>query len=126
MEKTLSLFFLYKTPVFDIPYKIRQKVIYITSKSEHTQVIIPRNTEEIAETYDIVLKSHNGQTYSFTGLTDGGTYRYYMIFDIDTTSIPEGEYELTCGIEKGIVRVGEYTHTESAYTDNRTYIEYIN
>lgn len=100
-------------------------MIYIHNTSATTVVIIPKNTANSAETYDFVVKSQGtGQEYAFTGLTDLSGFTDYLVFNIDSTEMAEGEYEYSCGIEKGVLRVGNIPHSVSAYTDDREYIEY--
>ena len=101
-------------------------MIYISSKSEHSTVILPKNTANSAETYDFVIKSQaTAQQYSFTGLTDLSGLTDYLAFEIDSTGIQDGEYEYTCGsIEKGILRVGDIKHTNNTYKTEKKYKYY--
>lgn len=100
-------------------------MLYIAHTSEETTVILPKNTANSAETYDFIIKSQGtGQEYAFTGLTDLSGFTDYLVFSIDSTGIKDGEYEYSCGIEKGVLRVGDIPHNATAFTDDRTYIEY--
>lgn len=100
-------------------------MIFIDRKSAKSKLFIPKNTENSSESYDLILKSQGtGKEISFTGLTDSGVSDDYLVFEINTTSIPNGEYEIKCGVEKGLIQVGKISHTSTAYTDTREYIEY--
>ena len=100
-------------------------MIYISTKSEKSLIILPKNTANSAETYDFVIKSQaTAQEYSFTGLTDLSGLTDYLAFEIDSTGIQDGEYEYICGIEKGVLRVGKLTHTNSTYKTERKYTYY--
>lgn len=101
-------------------------MIYVSRKSEHSTVILPKNTANSAETYDFVIKSQaTAQQYSFTGLTDLSGLTDYLAFEIDSTGIQDGEYEYTCGIEKGVIRVGKITPKPSeSYESERKYQYY--
>lgn len=101
-------------------------MIYVSSKSEHSTVILPKNTANSAETYDFVIKSQaTAQSYSFSGLTDMSGLTDYIVLEIDSTSVPDGEYEYSCGIEKGVIRVGAITPKPSeSYEAERKYQYY--
>lgn len=101
-------------------------MIYVSRKSEHSTVILPKNTANSAETYDFVIKSQaTAQEYSFSGLTDLSGLTDYLAFEIDSTGIQDGEYEYSCGIEKGVLRVGKITPKPSeSYESERKYQYY--
>ena len=101
-------------------------MLYITEKSANTTVILPRNSVESAETYEFSLKSQaTAQSYSFSGLTDMSGLTDYLVLEIDSTSVPDGEYEYSCGIEKGVIRVGKITPKPSeSYESERKYQYY--
>lgn len=101
-------------------------MLYITEKSANTTVILPRNSVESAETYEFALKSQaTAQSYSFSGLTDMSGLTDYLVLEIDSTSVPDGEYEYSCGIEKGVIRVGAITPKPSeSYEAERKYQYY--
>ena len=100
-------------------------MVFIDTKSGKIEVKIPRNTADSAETYTLTLKSQGtNQTYTFSGLTDSGISEDYLTFSVNFNRVKEGEYEYSVGVEKGLIQIGKISHTATAYTDTREYIEY--
>ncbi len=100
-------------------------MVFIDTKSGRIEIKLPKNTANSAETYTLSLKSQaTNQQYSFTGLTDTGGFEDYLTFSVNFNKVKTGEYEYSVGVEKGLIQVGKISHTVTAYTEDREYIEY--
>lgn len=97
-------------------------MLYIDNKSEHSLVLLPKNTVNFPTNFTFSLKSQaTAQEYSFEKLSDLSGLTDYVAFEIDATSIPDGEYEATCETEKIVARIGTIQHTATAYTKEVKY-----
>lgn len=99
-------------------------MLFIDDKKVENLVKIPKNNYNFLEEYVLRLKSQaTNKEYSFevedlSGLTD------YYVFNLDFSTVQDGEYEYSVSTDKGLIQIGPRTSSLSAYTINNTYKQY--
>ena len=91
----------------------------ISSKTQ-VDVYIPL---VVGDAKKLVLKNKiTNQEYEFPGPT-AITGDYY-VFSVNFSEFDDGDYVYTAGGDTGVIRIGDYTHSNISYTSDNKNIQY--